>query len=68
MTCVANYYLSNNECLQVPEDNLVPNCLYYADENVCLVCDILQNTFINADTNTCDTITARNCASYSSPT
>lgn len=61
--CLQNYYLSGDNCLQITENNLIPNCIYYSDATICKECK--ENFFL--ETNTCLQVKALNCKSAVSP-
>lgn len=39
IACDSLYYLSGNECLAVPAENLINNCRYYNADKTCIQCN-----------------------------
>lgn len=60
LTCVAcktDYYLSTGNCVVVPTDKKIANCVYYSNETTCSTC-VGTHYLTN---NECKQVTALNC-------
>ena len=62
MRCIANFYLENNRCLEVPSDSRIKYCLYY---NSNIKCEKCSAGFYIKD-GQCFSAQAQNCLEYES--
>ena len=62
--CKENYYLSNNKCENIAENNRISNCIYYQDSANCELCT--ENYYIS--NGECKVTAAKNCKSANSST
>lgn len=44
--CITNKYLSNNLCVDIPDDSKVENCMYYVAPGICEECGV---NYMNVD-------------------
>lgn len=60
--CSDKFYLDNNECKEVPADNLIADCSAYKSSTECLKCT--TNKVPNASALACETITENSCLTW----